>query len=249
MVSPLLILSHLGLGDMLVCNGLVREFAATGRQVVVVCKSVSVPTVHYMYRDMSNVHLLPIADDSCISPAFGADPTCLHGISKLGYEILLLGLHAGPLVAGSGFADKFYEEAKVPRDARYSAFFVEKHEQVERTFDTTDNEPYIFVHDDPDRGIVLDIDTKFKLVHPGKADHRPGSANIFSFVGVMRGAAQLHLCDSVYAHLADHLDICPNRRYLHCYAKNPTDQCEKLFRRPGWRFIRQISTRTVAETG
>lgn len=238
MPRPLLVLSHLGMGDMLVCCGLVRRLAAQRGVVTVVCKAVSAPSVQYMYRDVDNINLLVVNHDRDISPNFGGDPTLLRGLMSAGHDILLLGLHRGPLPSGSGFAAAFYEQAGVPPQARYDDFKLLRDGAVEARFANTTHEPYVFVHDDPERGFCIDLKAQVPIIHPGKADNRQGSDNVFSFVGLMQGAVELHLVDSCYSHLADLLDILPGRRYLHANVKNPTDRVEELFLKPGWIFVR-----------
>ena len=235
-MAGLLLLGHLGLGDQLACSGLVRVLAAREKNVVVVCKLVSVHSIRFLYRDLPNVHLLPVEDDTRISPRFGADPRVLSAFDCLGFRIMLLGLHRGPLAPGSGFVDTFYQQANVCQDHRYTHFRVDRDLDIEQSFEAV--RPYVFVHDDPERCYKIRLDTQLPAVHPGKADGRPHSNNIFAFVRLMQEAEELHCCDSSFAHLADLLDISPGRRYLHANAKNPLDRVENLFLRPGWVFVR-----------
>ena len=123
-------------------------------------------------------------------------------------------------------------------EVRYSKFHLPRDELAERRFDADGDKPYIFLHDDAERGYTIHLETDLRVVHPGKADCRPFSENIFSFVGLMANAAEIHCFDSSFAHVADHLDLCPGRRYLYCCIKDASDRCEDLFLRPGWRFVR-----------
>lgn len=237
-MAGILLLGHLGLGDQLACCGLVRTLAASHNHILLVCKRVSVRSLKFLYADLSNVHLLPVTDDSSISPRFGADPHILWAFERLGFSALLLGLHRGPLAPGSGFVQAFYRQANVPNEHRYTRFCVARDPGIERAFTTEPKSAYVFVHDDADRGYRLHLDTHLPIVRPGKADERPCSDNVFAFVGLMAGATEVHCMDSCYAHLADLLDILPGRRYLHANVKNPDDRVEELFLRPGWVFVR-----------
>jgi len=229
------VLGHLGMGDMLVCCGLVRHLAAERKIVLVVCKAVSAPSVKFMYRDKANIAVLTVDKDSDISPRFGGSPNTLQHLQQSGYDLMLLGLHRGTLAPGSGFANTFYDQACIPRDVRYRGFHVNRDVVGESGYATFS--PYIFVHDDTERGFNIQVNTDLSIIRPGKADHRQGSNNIFNFVGLMSGAQECHMFDSCYAHMADLMDICPGRRFLHC-VKNPLDKCEELFIRPGWQFVR-----------
>lgn len=238
MDRPLLLLGHLGLGDQLICNGLVRCLANKRPLVLVVCKRVSAVSVGFMYRKTPNIQLLVVEDDADISPAFGADPAVWTSFLRSGFDILALGLHRGPLPSGAGFADVFYDQAGVSRAARYSAFKVDRDPGLEALRCARPSERYVFVHDDVERGFRLTLDSELPVRHPGKPDGSPGSDNIFAFLGLMERAEELRLMDSCFAHMADLLDIGAGRRYLHCDVKNPADRCERLFQRPGWQFVR-----------
>ena len=244
MDRPVLFLGHLGLGDMITCNGLVRHIAEGGRLVLVVCKRVYVESVGYMYSDSPNIHVLAVEDDRSISPAFGADPAVLSSFVHAGFQVVAVGLHRGYLPVGSGFADAFYDQAGVPRQFRYTKAHAPRDPGVEGRF----NRPgcYRFVHDDPARGFRLALRRQPTDAHPGVPDGRPGSSNIFSFVGLMENAAELDTIDSSFAHLADLLDICPGRRRLHAYSKTPDDRCQDLYLRPGWEFVTQANGLAVA---
>lgn len=231
-------LGHLGLGDQLACCGLVRTLAGTETNVVVVCKLVSVHSLKFLYRDLPNVHLLPVEDDSVISPRFGANPDVLWAFTRVGLRCLLLGLHRGPLSTGSGFVEAFYRQAGVARTNRYTHFHVDRDLCIEQNFTRQPTSKYVFVHDDACRGFHITVDTQLPILRPGKADDRPNSNNVFAFIGLMEGAEELHACDSSFAHLADLLDILPGRRYLHANVKNSRDAVEELFLRPGWIFLR-----------
>lgn len=240
-MGSVFLLGHLGLGDMLICNGMVRRAARGGRQVVVVCKARSCTAAKHMYRDLANVHLLPVEDDCCISPRFGGDGRVLQAMAQAGYEVVLLGLHRGHLAPGSGFADAFYDQVGIPRDVRYTEFHVDRPpSSAMLELPAAAGGAYVFVHDDADRGFIIQDDRlpKLPIVRPGKADGRPGSDNVFNYWRLMEGAHEYHGIDSVFSHMADLLDLLPGSRFLHCTAKNPADECERLFLRPGWQFVR-----------
>lgn len=238
MDRPVLVVGHLGLGDQLICNGLVRCLATKRPLVLVACKRVSAVSVGFMYRNTCNIQLLVVENDADISPAFGADPAVWSCFLRSGFDILALGLHRGSLPSGTIFADVFYDQAGVSRAARYSAFKVDRDAGLEALRCRRSSDPYVFMHDDVDRGFRLTVDSPLPVEHPGKPDGTPGSDNIFAFLGIMERAQELRLMDSCFAHLADLFDIGPGRRYLHCAAKNPSDRCEELFRQKGWQFVR-----------
>ena len=57
---------HLGLGDHIICNGIVRHYNEIFKSVTVFCKPHNFTNVEYMYRDNGSIIILPIGEDSDI---------------------------------------------------------------------------------------------------------------------------------------------------------------------------------------
>ena len=62
MTNSLYIYHHLGVGDSLFCNGLVRHFAETYDKVYVFCFPHNLEKVSYMYRDNPNIRMVPMEE-------------------------------------------------------------------------------------------------------------------------------------------------------------------------------------------
>ena len=54
---------HLGLGDHIICNGLVRHIKKFEDVVYVFCKPHNTKNVEYMYRDNPNIKVLSVGED------------------------------------------------------------------------------------------------------------------------------------------------------------------------------------------
>src|SRR5687767_8139013 len=101
----LFIRPHLGAGDALILNGLVRYFAER-QPVIFPCKTHNVPSVSFMFRDNPNIEVLPVKDDAEVDQACRTTPFSL----KLG-------------MFGTGFTFKdwdecFYTQAGLPFEKR-----------------------------------------------------------------------------------------------------------------------------------
>ena len=64
MTKEAYILQHLGLGDHIMCNGLVRHYSKLNDVVHVFCKYNNIEDVQYMFRDDHKIKLIPVSDDS-----------------------------------------------------------------------------------------------------------------------------------------------------------------------------------------
>ena len=54
---------HLGLGDHIICNGMVRHYKEIYGKVTVFCKPHNYENVKYMYRDDEDITVLPVGED------------------------------------------------------------------------------------------------------------------------------------------------------------------------------------------
>jgi hypothetical protein len=56
------VLTHLGMGDQITCNGLVRELYSRHSKLYVYCKLKYFYSIEFMYRDLNNLHVLPMEE-------------------------------------------------------------------------------------------------------------------------------------------------------------------------------------------
>ena len=58
-----LIYQHLGLGDMILCNGLIRyliSLETKSEKIFLICKNSNLKSVRFMYRDIKNLMIIGI---------------------------------------------------------------------------------------------------------------------------------------------------------------------------------------------
>ncbi len=215
----LMIHHHLGLGDHLVCNALVRRCAADGRRVGLFCKKRYLPSVAFMYRDVPQIGLLPVDDDKEAQAVAAAAET---PVIRIGFERL----------DSKDFVESFYRQAGMERRLRYEGFHVERDPDREKDCfrRLTDGlGPYIFLHDDPARGFAIDrrrVPASLPVVRP------EGGENIFDYLTVIERATEIHCIDSAFANLVESFSEFRARRFvMHAYAK-PTSTI--VFQRHPW---------------
>ena len=54
---------HLGLGDHIICNGLVRLLTKNEKTYGLFCKEHNVKSVSFMFRDIKNLSIIPVNND------------------------------------------------------------------------------------------------------------------------------------------------------------------------------------------
>lgn len=223
----LFLVPHGGLGDHIVCLPIYRHFAQT-HNVLLPVKNHNLPSVQWMLRGLP-VAFFSITNDEQVKRL--ADVA-----AKRGAEILKLGMF------GEGFDEKhwsesMFEQAGLPFEARWSKWKVDR--DLSREFEPP-NEPYVFLHEDEDRGFLIDWDrhiwpsvpdgSRVILPEPGKTE------NLFDYCRLIENATELHLIDSCFAILADSLhNLKAKRKVIHLYARAnalpPTYS-------PGWEILK-----------
>ena len=58
------IYQHLGLGDHIICNGLLRKLISDDDQYILFVKEHNIDTVSFMYRDIINMKFYSVKDDN-----------------------------------------------------------------------------------------------------------------------------------------------------------------------------------------
>ena len=97
---------HLGLGDHIMCNGIVRHFKEIHNNVTVFCKPHYFNNVEYMYRDDKDITVLPIGEDSDV----------LNYIRKhnLHSDLIMVGFNLPGYGNGKTFDEGFYHTVNLP---------------------------------------------------------------------------------------------------------------------------------------
>ena len=195
---------HLGLGDHLDCNGMVRYILehSDHDKVSVFSKSNYFDMIEYMYRDTDAIEVIKISKDD----EYG---DVQRAVEKTGGRLLVIGHQFYPGKQAELSQDKncwefFYEQIQVPYDVRYNYFKVERDpKEEERVFNklNPNNEPYIFIHEDAARGFLLDrdhfLDRGLKVIENDVTE------NIFHFTKILEDAQEIHCMESSFKTLID----------------------------------------------
>lgn len=196
------LLHHLGLGDHIICNGLVRSVQkSSGDEISLVTLSSNIKSVQRMYRDNPSIKTYEF-----VKPKGGLDYFDYYKYmadinKKTGDSIIIAGFNEFLKYRGLNFDEVFYRCCNIPFSSRWNNFYYERDDEKEREILkklNPSNERFIFVHDDPSRGYELNIDSnKMKVV---KNDPDIG---IFELGKVFESAAEIHCMESSIKCLID----------------------------------------------
>lgn len=199
---------HRGLGDHLICNAIVRDRAAKFDRVFLPCKAHNMPSVEFMFRDLSNVKVVSVADDQ------DADSVTKRLASE-GSEILGLGMF-GPKPFNIGQWDKeMYRQADIPFEDRWDKWHVMRDKSQELTNPKLSG--WTFCHQDTKRRFEVDVNKlpRGNVICPKPYETR----NILNYWSWIENAEEIHVVDSCFCIFADSIPTKAKRHVLHLYAR------------------------------
>jgi hypothetical protein len=206
-MSKLIIHHHLGLGDHLDCNGMVRCFLEHTKfdTIEVFSKSNTWHMIDYMYRDEDRIKVIKI-DSKQDEDTQVFDYVKSH--FNQDYKFLRVGFENYPFLNEHKY-DKncwefFYEQVSLPLSVRTDYFYyLRDHDEEQRVFNklNPNNDEFIFIHEDESRGFVLNrehfIDKSLKVVENDMTE------NIFHFTKILEDAKEIHCMESSFKSLID----------------------------------------------
>lgn len=214
--SSVLLDFHHGLGDELICNGLVRECYKKYETIGIFCLKKNYPSVSFMYRDLQNLRIHVVNSHADLHQ-FRFFNTFRFGQNH--YD-KILAVDEYDQECGIKFERQVYKTFDVPLDKKWESFFVERDKERESALlkKTGLSEPYQFVHDDGrfplDRSRISPI---LPIIEPTKEL----TNNVFDCCGVIERATEIHVVDSSFINLIDLLPYTNKEQklYKHIYAR------------------------------
>ena len=208
-MDDLLIYPHQGLGDHIICNGLVRHFSENF-SIKLFCKLHILPNISYMYRDNELIKLIPINDDT-------EGMSLLNGCDNIK---LILGFHNREYSLDNTSFDKaFYTLAKINFNIRFDKFYTQRDEEKENSVYkilNPDDAPYIYVHDDKALNYVI-AHTKHR--QDMNIIYNDMRYNIFEMRKILENATEIHTMQTGMYDFCNSIDLaCPI--YVHLYVRN-----------------------------
>lgn len=208
-----LMLLHLGLGDNIICNGLVRTWLDQHPLVQTLhlpCRLNNLASVSWMYRDLGprikllevpNRNPYPLIFDQ-IKPRWPegrvTDLTCF---TNKDFEM-------------TAFDREFYRLAGVDFEARWDRFYYDRDEYSELLGIAP-----VVIHDDPARSFTISR-SRYPRVKRAAHVSEFQCRNIFRLVNILEKAQEIHAINSSIFNLMENLTPRPDQqRFWHYYAR------------------------------
>lgn len=192
--TKIIIHHHLGLGDHIVCNGLVRTLAKRYEKVYLPCKERNLNSVRFLYKDSPKVEVF--------------------GVKNEVLDVLRFSLGVGVPIQRVGFEKtrsdwdrSFYDHAGVPFSHKWSEFRLPESPWLNIALEYFQPPiQYRVVSNRCSQGVLNlnlpkdGLTTVFTEPFPGER------MNIFTWASLIECAEEVHCIDSAFIHLCDQLD-------------------------------------------
>lgn len=219
-MKKITILSHQGLGDLILCNAIIRNYSQGYDYVYVITPENNFKMIQYMYRDLDNVKVIYI-DWSEIVNNYHSDSKMQKLISKYNIydsEFLKIGFVNFSI---NYFDEFFYNQIGLDFEKRWSDFYIKRDNDVElKLFNDLGlkEKSYILVNNQSSNGdIDIQIDNYIKNKDINIIFTSQITNNIFDWCYVIENALEIHTICSAFKHLMDSLDLskCDNLVYYY----------------------------------
>lgn len=208
---------HMGLGDHIINNGMVRNFCKRYDNVNLFCKTSYLDNISYMYRDLQNLEIYDFADDNGVLGFLERNPTAKNNLVRPGFNNL------DSCLDRMTFDEAFYYLAGLDFSVRFDEFYFErdyeKEDEVCKTLNPN-NEKYIFVLDDPKRGYNIDMNKVPKEYKIIRNDFRFG---MFDFIKLLENAEEIHTMQTGFLDLINSYKMDKPKIFRHNYVRNYPD--------------------------
>ena len=210
MSNTIILFTHLGLGDNLMCHGIIRAHCLFYDKVITFCKNHNYDSFAFMFRDIKNLEIIKGNDQDAINYI---NSNQQHNVKVIGFN------HLNPN-SNKSLDQQFYDIANVNFQSKYSLFkCLERDPQRESDlFDKlVKKSPYIFIHDDSSRNMNIEINTDLPIIRADKKF----TSNIFDYCKIIENASEIHVIDSSFFFMIDCLNYHnPNQLlYSHRYLR------------------------------
>lgn len=194
---------HLGLGDHIVCNAIVRKFKKDCGKVRLAVKKHNYFSVKELYRDLDIQYHIVDTDADCI-PEYFKCPTLRVGFEKCRQD----------------WEKSFYDQVGMDYSERFKGFSIDRdysrEEALEDKLDLPDE--FAFVNRSASTGTKeIQVETNLPIV-----ELKPITDSLFDWVGVLCKAKEIHTIDSSIFQLVRQLNVSGRKFFYDLRSVDPS---------------------------
>lgn len=185
---------HLGLGDHIVHNGMIRYIYSkldSDDELYIFSKEHNLKNVKYMFRDIDRLKVIPVKDDG--------DAMYIYN-SFEGVKFNNMLSQEDHIKYNTLCDDIFYLKMGIDPDVKKTFFHIERDLDLENKCfnELVHSKDYIFIHEDDERGFLIDRSRITNNLPIVKSDVKYG---FFDLLKVIENAKEVHLISSSFLSL------------------------------------------------
>lgn len=214
--DELYLCTYVGMGDILICYGLIKELSKRYKKIYYYVEEHYYDNTVRLCKNLPNVELIIVEK---INKILQVHPDSLV-VGWRNYEETTKII---PDLHGDQF---FYDFVNMPLEKKWENFDFERDIEKEKDIfynklGLTDNEDFIFIHEDADRNMILNR----KYITPGKriinlTDYK--DISILDCLYIVEKSSEVHVMNSAVVQFIDLMQIKHNNLFYHRYLnQNP----------------------------
>ena len=203
---------HLGLGDQIICNGIINYISNTlNKKVFLPVKDNHLRQISFLYSENSNVSIFEVKNETRSQDVINFAKENNVQILKIGYE----------KVKKNPFNTYFYKQLKLPYDYSYKYFSIPKdltksNELREHLYNfyKVKSENFILIHSESSyEKYNLEISSSYDKIYINKESDIFG--NMFLYEELIKNAKEIHCINGSFFHLVERVDTDADLFYHH----------------------------------
>lgn len=230
------IYQHLGLGDIIANNGLIRyliKINSKAKYFFIFCKEKYIESIKFMYRDQKRIKLISISnnpkDEEKEINRYLKKIDINDEIIKIGHNFYKCTNSLNPDHKDNPWhcSVNFYKQFGLPYEYRFKkTYWKRNYINEKKLFNELvgKNKNYIFIHDDKDRNLEINKSKFNKNFHLVLNDNKN---LIFDYGLIIENAKEIHIIESSIRQLCETLNIKTKKLFI--YKDNRPDYSISLY--------------------
>ena len=208
---------HLGLGDTIICNGILNYLTSEKQLTCYLpVKEHYLEMVKFLYKDNKNIILFPVKNETRDQDVEEFSLSNKIKILKIGFK----------KVKNEDFNTYFYKQLKIPYDYSFNYFHIptdkEREQELKKhlfQFYNVQSEKYILIHNESSyQKYELNIDSELDRIYIDKESDLHN--NLFLYKNLISEAQEIHCINGSFLHLVERIDTRAKLFYHHLRKNN-----------------------------
>ena len=200
--NEFIIYHHLGLGDVVICNGLINFVSKNYNKIFLIVDINLLNQIEYLYSLNKKIQVIPVN----LREVNNAEEEVKKISNKLKLEVLKVGFSYIP---GMRFYKSFYKQLNLKYKISYSLFSQPRNQDKENElynhlldYYKIEDEKYNLVHSEAsNKSFDLNIKNDYQTIYVNKESDIFG--NMFFYNKVIENASEIHCVNSSFCHYVD----------------------------------------------